>query len=157
MESRIYSLYFCALYKALIILYFVCFGCYLFFTRQPDYLDGEKAPATIHWMYDSSSQRSIPKAIFNTGLKNYTIDARYIFREWKEGDKTEIIYETGNPEKATVYAFWGYWITWGEVLGSVVLLIVLFLVAVSITKNPTPEALIEQLEFKEEKKRKYKE
>jgi hypothetical protein len=145
------------LYKALIILYFVCFGCYLFFTRQPDYLDGEKAPATIHWIYDSTFQRFIPKAIFNTGLANYSIDARYVFREWTEGDKTEIIYETGNPEKSAVYAFWGYWITWGELLGSAILLIVLFLIAVSITKNPTPEALIEQLEFKEEKKRKYKE
>jgi len=140
-----------------IIVYLVCFGCYLFFTRQPDYLDGEKTPAVIHWIYDSSAKRIIPKAIFNTGLKNYSIDARYVFREWKEGDTATVIYETANPEKAAVYAFWGYWITWGELLGSVLLLLALFQVAVSVTKNPTPEAVMDQLEIKEDKKRKYKE
>ena len=61
-------------------------------------------------------------AHYNTGLKNYAIDARYIFREWKEGEKTEVIYETGTPGIGAVYAFWGYWITWGELIGSIVLI-----------------------------------
>jgi hypothetical protein len=145
------------LYKTVIILYLVCFGSYLFLTRQPDYLDGEKAPAIIHWTYDSSTIQFIPKAHFNTGLKNYDVDARYIFRKWKEGEKTEVIYETANPEKAAVYAFWGYWISWGELAASILLLLALFQIAVSVTKNPTPEAVMDQLEIKEEKKRKYKE
>jgi hypothetical protein len=144
------------LYKLVVILYLVCFGCYLFFTRQPDYLDGEKVPAAIHWSYDSLSKRSIPKAVYSTGLKNYAIDARYVFREWKENDRTVVIYETNDPAKGAVYSWWGYWITWGEVLGSALLIIALFQVAVSVTKNPTAEALIEQLEYKEEKKTKYK-
>lgn len=151
------SLYFCGLYKTVVILYLVCFGSYLFLTRQPDYLDGVKVPATIHWGYDSSARKSIPKAQFNTGLKNYEVDARYIFREWKEGDKTVVLYETANPERAAVYAFWGYWISWGELMASVLLLFALFQIAVSVTKNPTPEAVMDQLEIKEEKKRKYKE
>lgn len=96
-------------------------------------------------------------ARYNTGLKNYAIDARYVFREWKEGDKTEIIYETGTPAKAAVYLFWGYWITWGELVGSVVLILALFQVAVALTNNPTPEAVMDQLEIKGEKKRRYKE
>ena len=149
--------YFCSLYKTVFILYLVCFGCYLFFTRQPDYLDGEKAPAIIHWMYDSAAKRSIPMAQFNTGLKNYAVDARYIFREWKEGDRTEVIYETGSPAKASVYLFWGYWITWKELIGSVVLILALFQVAVALTNNPTPEAVMDQLEIKKERKRRYKE
>jgi hypothetical protein len=73
---------------------------YLLFSRQPDYLDGEKTPAVIHWSYDSAAHRSIPKALFNTGLKNYAIDARYIFREWKDGDKLEVIYESGDAGKS---------------------------------------------------------
>lgn len=94
-------------------------------------------------------------AVYNTGLKNYAIDARYVFREWKEGEQTEVIYETGTPGKGAVYSFWGYWITWGELIGSSILIIALFQVAVSITKNPTPEAVMDQLEVVEEKKRKY--
>ena len=94
-------------------------------------------------------------ARYSTGLKNYAIDARYVFREWKEGDKTEIIYETGSPATAAVYAFWGYWITWGELIGSVVLILALFQVAVALTNNPTPEAVMDQLEIKEERTRRY--
>ncbi|MCW3087025.1 MAG: hypothetical protein JWQ78_411 [Sediminibacterium sp.] len=135
----------------------MCFGCYLLFSRQPDYLDGEKAPATIQWTFDSASNRSIPKANFNTGLKNYAIDARYVFREWKNGDKTLVIYESGDPAKAAVYSIWGYWITWEELVYSIVLLLILYRVAVAITSNPTPEAVVEQLDFIPEKKRKYDE
>jgi len=54
-----------------------------------------------------------------------------------------------------VYAAWGYWIRWQELLGSIVALLVLFRVAVAITSNPTPEAVIEQMEYKEEKKKRY--
>jgi len=146
------------LYKSFIILYFVCFGCYLLFTRQPDYFDGEKTPAVIHWLNDSASGRSIPKAVFNTGLKNYAIDARYIFREWEEGDKVNVIYETTGPGKAAIYLIWGYWLKWEELIASAGLLFLLFQLSVAITQNPTPEALIAQLEVKtEEKKRRYKE
>ncbi|NCI51159.1 hypothetical protein GWC95_14600 [Sediminibacterium roseum] len=142
--------------KLVFILYLVCFGCYILFTRQPDYFDGEKVPAVIHWSVDSLTKRSIPKALYRAGLKNYAIDARYVFRNWAEGDKAEVIYETNAPAKGAVYAWWGYWITWGELVGSVLLIIALFQVAVSVTKNPTPEALIEQLDYKEERKPKYK-
>lgn len=134
----------------------MCFGCYVLFTRQPDYIDGEKAPAIIHWNYDSASKRSIPQAHYSTGLKNYAVDARYVFRQWKEGERTEVIYETNNLSKGAVYLFWGYWITWGELIGSILLIIALFQVAVSVTRNPTAEALMEQLEYKEEHKTKYK-
>lgn len=139
----------------MLILYLVCFGCYLLFTRQPDYFDGETAPAIIHWQYDSSAKRAIPKAVFSSGQKNYAIDARYVFREWSEGQTTQVIYETENPSLAKVYAVWGYWISWGEIIGSALLIFVLYQVAISVTSNPTPEALFDQLDVKEEKKRKY--
>ncbi len=85
------------------------------------------------------------------------MDARYVLREWKNGDKAEVIYETDNPAQGAVYTFWGYWLTWGELAGSMIVLLILFQVAVAITKNPTPESLMEQLEPKTEKKRRYKE
>jgi hypothetical protein len=125
------------------------------YTRTPDFFDGEKTSAMIHWMYDSSSGHTIPKAIFRTGLKNYSVDARYIFREWREGDKVEVIFEKEDPEKGAVYNLWGYWLKWQEILGSIIALVVLFQVAVAITRNPTPEAVMDQIEIKEEKKRKY--
>lgn len=145
------------MYKGIFILYLVCFGCYLLFTRQPDCFDGEKTPAAIQWMKDSAAGMVIPKAVYNDGYRRHAIDARYVFREWKNGDKLEVIYDTANPGKAAVYRFWGYWITWGELLGSAILLLALFQVAVAVTQNPTAESLIEQLDHKEEKKRRYME
>ncbi|GAC1439689.1 MAG: hypothetical protein NVSMB63_05220 [Sediminibacterium sp.] len=87
----------------------------------------------------------------------HSIDARYLFRYWKDGDQLKVIYETGSPDRADVYDFWGYWITWKELIASMALLVVLFQVAVAVTKNPTPESLMEQLEHQDEPKRKYKE
>ena len=78
-----------------------------------------------------------------------------MFRDFKEGERVEVIYEKEDPSKAAVYAAWGYWIRWQELLGSIVALLVLFRVAVAITSNPTPEAVIEQMEYKEEKKKRY--
>lgn len=95
--------------------------------------------------------------MYHDGYREYAIDARYVLRKWKEGDQLQVIYESGNPAKAAVYRFWGYGISWGELLASIILLLVLFQVAVAVTSNPSPESLVEQLDFKEEKKRKYKE
>jgi hypothetical protein len=145
------------LLKSIFILYLICLGCYIPFTRQPDYLDGEKSPAVIQMVKDSTTGISIPTALYHDGRKEHKIDARYIFREWKNGDKLEVIYESASPEKAAVYSFWGYWITWREMMASVILYFVLFRIAVAVTRNPTPDALLAQLEFKDDKKKKYKE
>jgi len=143
------------MYKSIFILYLVCFCCYLLFTRQPDYFDGVKVPAQIVQKLDSFSSKPVLKAVFNTGTKEYAVNPHYVFRNIKEGQSLTVIYETGMPEKGAVYTFWGYWITWGELLMSIVLCFVLFQIAVSVTNNPSPESLIEQMEFKEEKKKKY--
>lgn len=145
------------MYKSVTILYIVCFACYIVFSRQPDYFDGEKAPATIHWMMDSSTHTRIPKAVFNDGHKEYAVDARYVLRNLPEGKKEEVIYETDQPEKAVLYRFWGYWMSWGELLATIGIYIALFQVAMAVTKNPTPEALMEQLDYIPEKKKRYKE
>ena len=85
------------MFKAITILYLVCFGCYIIFTREPDYFDGEKSPAVIQWLPDSLSGRTIPKAVFNDGKKEYAIDARYFLRGLVNGEKVEVIYESDRP------------------------------------------------------------
>jgi hypothetical protein len=145
------------MYKIVAVLYFVCFSLYILFSRQPDYFDGELSAATIHWVKDSTGV-TVPMAAFTVGKDAYQVPAAYPLRRVQEGERVRVIFENSDPKKATVYAFWGYWLTWGEALASVVLLLVLFQVAVQVTSNPTAEALAEEQEMlvKQPKKRKYK-
>lgn len=144
------------LLKSAIILYVVIFGCYIIFARQPDYFDGQLTTATIHFTKDEKTNAVVPKAIFKANHKEYAVNAAYPFRSLHEGDTIKLIYETSQPEKAAVYGWWGYWIKWGEALFSVCGMTAMYFIAISITSNPTPEALIEQLEDVPRKKRKYK-
>lgn len=141
--------------KLTIILYIICFPVYILFSRQPDYFDGEKTIATIHFHNDSTSNSILPFAFYSVSKTVYSVNAAYIFKSYKEGEKVSVIYEASQPAKGAVYSVWGYWIKWGEVLFSVVFLIVMFRIAVAITSNPTAEALMEQLEDKPVRKRKY--
>lgn len=135
--------------------YLFCFCCYILFSRQPDFFDGEKGPATIVMHNDGTTGKIIPMAVYSDGHRQHSTDARYLFRKWVQGEKLEVIYESGTPERSAVYAIWGYWITWKEILYSIIGWYVLFLVAVAITRHPAPEAIIDQLNHSEEKKRKY--
>jgi len=141
------------LYKAVITLYLVCLGCYILFTRQPDFFDGEKTPATIH--FQDSLQQQKPFAFFELGDTSYLINASYPLRKFKEGQRVEVIYASAHPEQGVIYSWWGYWVSWGELLGSVLLFIALFQVAVAVTKNPSAQSVREQEGYVEEKKRKY--
>jgi hypothetical protein len=144
------------MYKTITIIFIALYGCFVVFARQPDYFDGEVTTASVHYAKDSATQATIPFANFSIGSAKYSVKAAYPLRPLDEGETLEIIYEAANPTKATVYSIWGYWILWDELSVSLVIYLILFYAAVSITDNPTPVSLIEQLEFKEEKKRKYK-
>jgi hypothetical protein len=141
--------------KTAIILYLVVFSLYILFSRQPDYFDGELTKATIHFTKDSITGKMEPYAFYRTGKKDYSVKASYPFRKFTEGEKVDFIFEASQPKLGAVHSWWGYWITIGEVLFSIGLLVVMFFIATSITKNPTPEALMEQLDYKPVKKRKY--
>ena len=143
------------MYRSITLIYIALYGCFVIFARQPDYFDGEITSANIHFEKDSTTKTLVPFADFSVGTKKYKVAASYPLRLVNEGDKTKVIYDSANPTKAVVYSIWGYWILWDELLVSFVGYIVLFLAAVSITNNPTPESLIEQLEFKPEPKRRY--
>ena len=141
--------------RSVFILYLICFGCYILFTRQPDYFDGEKAPATIQNVYDSAVQQTIPAAVYQAAGTCYHTDARYFLRPIQVGQKVTVIYETATPETAAVYTFWGYWMGWGELLFSVIVYVLLLQVAYAVTTNPNAESFQEQLSYKPEIKRKY--
>jgi hypothetical protein len=143
------------LLRSVFILYLICFGCYILFTRQPDYFDGEKAPATIQNVYDSVVQQTIPAAVYQAGGMWHHTDARYFLRPVKLGQKVTVIYETATPETAAVYTFWGYWLGWGELLFSVIGYVLLLQIAYSVTTNPNEQSLQDQLRYAPEKKRKY--
>jgi hypothetical protein len=74
----------------------------------------------------------------------------------KTGEKAQVIYEVSDPSKAKQYGVLGYWITFGELIASVFIVFALYWVAASITKNPTPEAVMEELEARKKKPRKPK-
>lgn len=135
-------------------MFLVCYGAYLFTTRHPDFLDGEYAPGTIVFKQNESGKQ-IPFVSYHTGYATYEISALYVFRNYQPGEKVTVIYEAAQPAKGVVYHWWGYWITWQELMGGILLIIVLFQLAKAITQNPTPEALLEQMEYKEERKKKY--
>lgn len=145
------------MYKLVAVLYFVCFGLYVLFSRQPDYFDGEFFPATIHFTADSTGKVQ-PMAVFTfTHTDTIKVPAGYVFRSLKEGQRVRVIYETARPQHAQVYAWWGYWFTWGECIFSIILLLALFQIAVQVTNKPTAEALREEQAMNEPQyKRKYK-
>lgn len=141
------------MYKPVIILYLTCFILYVLFSRRPDYFDGQFEKATIHFVKDSVTGQPFPKAFFIINKQQISIDAHYIFRHYKEGDRVKVIYENSDPQKAAVYAFWGYWITWKELIFSLILLIILLQIALSIVSKPTPEGLISDLESTNKRKK----
>ena len=143
------------MYKIIVALYITCFGLYILFSRQPDYFDGEKTKALIHFIKDSATGKLYPAAFYTINKISYSVDAACLLRSYTEGEPVSIIYEASQPEKAAVYSLWGYWFKWSEILFSLVLLVGMFQVAIAITRNPTPESLLEQLEGKSAHKRKY--
>jgi hypothetical protein len=117
-------------------------------------LDGEFAPAIIQWKTNEKGKK-VPFAVYHTGYKEYAIDALYLFREYQSGDRVTVIYEAATPSKGAVYHWWGYWITWQELLGGMLIIFLLFQLARAVTSNPTPEALLEQMEYTAPIKKKY--
>lgn len=126
------------MYKLILTLYITCFGLYILFSRVPDYFDGEFTNAQIHYLPDSLHHQPQPLALFNIAKDHYQVNTAYAFRHFEEGERVQVIYETAQPAKAAVYSWWGYWIRWGEWLGSLVLLIAGWRIAVAVTANPDP-------------------
>lgn len=139
--------------KSIIPFYIICVGLYILFSRKPDFQDGEITTGRIHYITDSTS-KPVPKAIFSIGKDEYAVNAGYVFRNLKEGQTVQVIYETSDPSKAALYSWWGYWLQWDELLGSILIPVVFLFIAKEITARPTPEALLEEMEMRKPRKRK---
>jgi hypothetical protein len=133
--------------KTIIPFYIICFSLYIFFSRQPDYLDGEFTNGVIHYIKDSN-QKQIPAVFFTVDTSNYQAKASYLFRNLKENEKVTVIYDTSKPANAAVYTWWGYWLQWDELLASILIPFVFYYGATLITGRPTPKALLGELEEK---------
>jgi hypothetical protein len=139
--------------KALFLIFIVVFGLYIPFSRTPDFFDGLKTPATIHFKADSASHKLMPFADFSlNGQTSYSVSADYIFRSFKEGQKVQVIYENANPAEGAIYSWWGYWITWKELLFCIIGYIVLFQAAKSIVNQPAQEAMDELRDYEKKPK-----
>jgi hypothetical protein len=128
----------------------------VFYTREPDYQDSDLTKGTIYFIQDSQSHHKEPVAFFTYLHQQYAVKADYLFRRYKGGQKVDIIYDTGDPSDASVYSLWGYWIRWKELLAFIAIFVGLYQVAAALTSNPTPEALIEELEGRKKKPRRKK-
>jgi hypothetical protein len=128
----------------------------VFYTREPDYQDSDYTKGIIHFIQDSQSHNTEPVAFFTYLHHKYTVKADYLFKRYIEGQKVDIIYDTGDPSDASVYSLWGYWIRWKEFLAFIAIFVGLYQVAAALTSNPTPEALIEELEDRRKKPRRKK-
>ena len=135
--------------KSSIILFLTCFFLYLPFSREPDYFDSETAPATIVAQGDSVV------AMYNEFGKTYVLKLDKELYGSKIGQQTEVIYELRNPEKSTINQVWGYWFIGKEFAWSFGIFALLLGVAYATTNKPHPDALAEQLNYKEENKTKY--
>ncbi len=150
---RLYLSYSTLMNKTVIAIYLIVFFTYILFTRQPDYFDSETTTAVVHITKDSTGADT-PFAFYRAGMQDNKVDTRYLFRNYREGDACRVIYNTSKPQQGAVYTFWGYWLTWQELLASIALVVVLFQAAKAITRNPTPEGLLSELEDDAPKPRK---
>jgi hypothetical protein len=135
--------------KSSIILFLACFFLYLPFSREPDYFDSETAPATIVSRGDSII------ALYTEYGKPYALKLDKHSYERKVGQSTEVIYELRHPEKAAINKAWGYWFIGKEMAWAFGIFSVLLGIAYATTNEPHPDALAEQLNYKEEIKTKY--
>ncbi len=135
--------------KSSIILFLTCYFLYLPFSREPDYFDSETAPAKITLKGDSVV------ALYTEFGKPYALKLNKQLYASKIGQQTEVIYELRNPEKATINKAWGYWFIAKEIAWSFGVFAILLGVAYATTNKPHPDALAEQLSYKQENKTKY--
>lgn len=73
----------------------------------------------------------------------------------KIGQQVEVIYELSHPEKSAINKAWGYWFIGTEMAWAFGVFSVLLGVAYATTNKPHPDALAEQLSYKEAPKTKY--
>jgi hypothetical protein len=128
------------LYKVVIIIYFICFLCYVLFSRVPDYFEGDYTKGVVSKATFSVKDKH-PVVIVNYRVGKEELQYTsymWFLTSYKPGQVIRIIYDPSNPRVASIYSFTGYWVRWPELLITAIVFIVLFIAAVYITgKNNT--------------------
>jgi hypothetical protein len=137
------------LVKSSIILFLTCFFIYLPFSREPDYFDSETTPAIIVAKGESVV------AVYNEFGKPYDLILDKRLYGASLGQKVIVRYELSHPERAVINKAWGYWFIGKEIAWSFGIFAVLLGAAYATTNQPHPDALAEQLNYKQENKTKY--
>lgn len=135
--------------KSAVILFLTCFFLYLPFSREPDYFDSETTPATI------VSKGQLVVAVYKEFGKPYELKLNKLIYGPKVGQRIEVRYELSHPEKAVINQAWGYWFIGKEMAWTFGIFVVLLGAAYATTNQPHPDALSEQLSYKQENKTKY--
>ena len=135
--------------KSSIILFLTCFFIYLPFSREPDYFDSETTPAIIVAKGESVV------AVYNEFGKPYDLILDKRLYGASLGQKVIVRYELSHPERAVINKAWGYWFIGKEIAWSFGIFAVLLGAAYATTNQPHPDALAEQLNYKQENKTKY--
>jgi hypothetical protein len=119
--------------RVMLVLYLVCYGCYIFYTREPDYFDGEKTFGTVNVLNDSSI------VLYKVDTLQYQFTTKNYFNHFANNQKVEVIYQTTKPQNAAVYSFWTYWFNLKEFLVSLLFLFGCYYIAVELNMNPKDE------------------
>jgi hypothetical protein len=142
------------LYKAAVILYLVCFFCYVLFSRNPDYFEGEFVRGVVSKASYSPKEKR-PELVVNYQVGSEQLQYKtnmWFLSSYNRGEIVTIIYNPANPSVSCIYAFIGYWIKWPEFLFTAGFFSILFIAAKSITGQNSTE---NDLDDKEVRKRRY--
>ena len=142
------------LYRTASVLFFVCFGIYILFSRQPDYFSSDTAIGTIQKtpITDTSILRKHHIAPADYPVVKYAVGKQEYYLNEKDNvlakvglseSKVTVIFEADYPEKAAIYKITGYWIVLDEVVIFLFAYALLFGVAIAVTGKSKSETLEE--------------
>ena len=142
------------LYRTASVLFFVCFGIYILFSRQPDYFSSDTAIGTIqnHPITDTSILNTYHIAPGDYPVVKYGVGKQVFYLNEKDNvlakvglseSKVTVIFEADYPEKAAIYKITGYWIVLDEVVIFLFAYALLFGVAIAVTGKSKSETLEE--------------
>ncbi len=123
------------------ILYLICFSCYILFSRIPDYFEGEFISGVVT-KAEFSSLLNKPDLVVDYKVGSETLHYKtntWFLTTYKTGQQVTIIYDPSNPSQASIFTIIGYWLQWSELLFSALLFIVFLIAAIFITGKNSAE------------------
>jgi hypothetical protein len=132
------------LYRYATVVYFICFSIYILFSREPDYLDAETTPGTVvdaRSLSDSIlltnhiNKGDRPIVRYGVGSETFYFNGsnNVLLKFSNPQGKVRVIYDPGEPSRAAVLQWAGYWVVLSELIGSFLGYSALLIIAIGIT------------------------